>query len=41
MKDWALPDPHEQGIEMVRKVRDDISHRVERLLDGMGCAARQ
>lgn len=26
--DWLLPDPHGAGLEMVRKVRDDIEERV-------------
>ncbi|MEV5554797.1 arsenate reductase ArsC [Nonomuraea wenchangensis] len=31
-EDWQLDDPAGQGIEMVRKVRDEIRTRVERLL---------
>jgi arsenate reductase len=31
-EDWALEDPAGQGIEPVRKIRDEIKTRVERLL---------
>ncbi len=31
-EDWKLDDPAGQGIEMVRKVRDDIRGRVESLI---------
>ncbi|WP_324653440.1 arsenate reductase ArsC [Georgenia sp. H159] len=31
-EDWKLDDPAGQGIEMVRRVRDDIRGRVETLL---------
>ncbi len=31
-EDWQLDDPAGQGIEMVRKVRDDIRGRVETLI---------
>ncbi|MGS0686786.1 arsenate reductase ArsC [Nakamurella sp. GG22] len=31
-EDWQLDDPAGQGIEMVRKVRDDIRGRVENLV---------
>lgn len=30
--DWPLPDPKGQGIEAVRRTRDDIRERVLRLL---------
>jgi arsenate reductase len=29
--DWPLPDPKGQPIESVRKIRDEIHHRVEAL----------
>jgi len=40
-EDWELPDPSGQPIEVVRRVRDEIRRRVERLLtelapDGSG-----
>ncbi len=31
-EDWQLDDPAGQGIEMVRKVRDDIRGRVQDLI---------
>jgi arsenate reductase len=31
-QDWNLPDPNGQPIERVRAIRDDIRHRVERLI---------
>lgn len=30
--DWELPDPHGQGIETVRPIRDEIKARVENLI---------
>ena len=33
--DWALDDPAGQGIEAVRRIRDDIRTRIETLLDEM------
>lgn len=30
--DWALPDPKGQAVEQVRKIRDDIRARVQRLV---------
>jgi len=30
--DWALPDPNGQSLEDVRRIRDDIERRVEKLL---------
>lgn len=32
VEEWALPDPKDQSLEAVRKIRDDIRKRVERLL---------
>ena len=31
-EDWILEDPAEQGIEVVRGIRDEIKRRVESLL---------
>ncbi len=31
-EDWQLDDPAGQGIETVRRIRDDITHRVKQLL---------
>jgi arsenate reductase len=36
LDDWPLPDPKGQGIEAVRRIRDDIRHRVEALVDREG-----
>jgi arsenate reductase (thioredoxin) len=35
-EDWALDDPHGQGLDAVRPIRDEIERRVRRLLDGLG-----
>jgi hypothetical protein len=32
-RDWALPDPHGQGIESVRQVRDSVIVLVDELLN--------
>jgi len=32
MEDWGLEDPHDQTLEKVRKIRDEIKHRVEKLI---------
>jgi arsenate reductase len=37
--DWELDDPAGQGIEVVRRVRDEIRERVAGLLAEMGVAA--
>ena len=34
-EDWALDDPHGQAIEAVRKIRDEVEKRVEKLLTEM------
>jgi arsenate reductase len=34
--DWALPDPKDQPLEEVRRIRDDIRIRVELLLGERG-----
>ena len=31
-EDWDLPDPAGQPVEVVRRIRDDIRQRVERLI---------
>lgn len=31
-EDWALDDPHGQGIDAVRPIRDEIERRVRKLL---------
>lgn len=33
--DWDLPDPHDQPIEQVRVVRDEIRQRVRDLIAGL------
>jgi len=35
-EDWALDDPHGQGLEAVRPIRDEIERRVRRLLGDLG-----
>ena len=35
-EDWALDDPHGQGIEAVRPIRDEIERRVRTLLNELG-----
>jgi protein-tyrosine-phosphatase len=35
-EDWALDDPHGQGIDAVRPIRDEIERRVRKLLDQLG-----
>jgi arsenate reductase (thioredoxin) len=32
-EDWQLPDPHDQPIEFVRQVRDEVRKRVVALVD--------
>lgn len=34
--DWGLPDPHGQGIEGVRAVRDAVRERVAALVEELG-----
>lgn len=34
-EDWALPDPHGQGLEAVRQVREQVREHVERLIAGL------
>lgn len=35
-EDWELADPHGQGIETVRRVRDEIAERVTAMLERLG-----
>src|SRR5687768_2801960 len=35
-EDWELDDPAGQGLDAVRLIRDDIEHRVRRLLADLG-----
>jgi protein-tyrosine-phosphatase len=35
-EDWELDDPHGQGIEAVRPIRDEIERRVRKLLTELG-----
>ena len=37
--DWQLEDPHGQGLEAVRPIRDEIERRVRKLLDELGVPA--
>jgi arsenate reductase (thioredoxin) len=32
-EDWKLDDPHGQGVDSVRSIRDEIDRRVRRLID--------
>lgn len=34
-EDWDLDDPAGQGLEIVRRIRDEIEGRVRRLLEGL------
>ena len=38
-EDWAVDDPAGQGIEAVRRIRDDVRRRVAALLADLGVAA--
>ena len=35
-EDWVLDDPHGQGIDAVRPIRDEIERRVRKLLAELG-----
>jgi len=35
-EDWALDDPHGQGVDAVRPIRDEIEDRVRKLLSELG-----
>jgi len=39
-EDWVLEDPAGQGIDVVRRIRDDIRGRVLTLLDELGLEPR-
>ena len=39
-EDWVLDDPAGQGLEDVRRIRDDIRARVVTLLEELGLAQR-
>lgn len=39
-EDWALDDPAGLGVEAIRPIRDEIEHRVRRLLTELGITAR-
>ena len=38
-EDWKLDDPHGQGIEAARPIRDEIERRVRTLLSDLGVVA--
>jgi protein-tyrosine-phosphatase len=38
-EDWALDDPHGQGVDAVRPIRDEIERRVRTLLADLGVSA--
>jgi len=38
-EDWGLPDPHGQGLESVREVRDAVRRKVEALVDELAGSA--
>ena len=39
-EDWVLDDPHGQGIDAVRPIRDEIERRVRKLLSELGVSTR-
>ena len=39
-EDWVLDDPHGQGIDAVRPIRDEIERRVRKLLVELGVSTR-
>ena len=39
-EDWVLDDPHGQGIDAVRPIRDEIERRVRQLLAELGVSTR-
>jgi arsenate reductase len=39
-EDWVLEDPAGQGIEVVRRIRDEIRNRIVRLLGELGIEPR-
>jgi len=34
-EDWALDDPAGQPLDVVRRIRDDIRHRIRALVDDL------
>lgn len=38
---WPLPDPASHDIEEIRVIRDDIEHRVRRLITDLGLASHE
>lgn len=38
---WPLPDPADHDIDEIRVIRDDIEHRVRRLITDLGLASRE
>jgi protein-tyrosine-phosphatase len=40
-EDWSIEDPHGQGVDSVRPIREEIKARVECLLAELGVAAAQ
>jgi arsenate reductase (thioredoxin) len=41
IEEWPFPDPKEQSLEQVRKIRDEIRGRVEAFLESEGLSARR
>ena len=33
VEDWALPDPHDQSLQRVREIRDEVRRRVLQLVE--------
>ena len=40
VEDWPLPDPKNQPVEVVRRIRDDIENRVNALVTSRGWSRR-
>jgi arsenate reductase (thioredoxin) len=40
-EDWKLDDPHGQGLDAVRPIRDEIERRVRTLLAELGVSTRR
>jgi arsenate reductase len=40
VEDWALQDPKDQPVEVVRRIRDDIKNRVTALITARGWSRR-
>ena len=39
--DWELDDPHGQGVDAVRPIRDEIEQRIRGLLEDLAVPARR